>query len=647
MNSSGPISIKTPQQSILKWFLKDVKKQPMIKVSPTFEIDIGGSKENVKLTLSNNNNLIQMKVQPLGSLTARQLAALISDASLIFRFGDNQTKQFDKIRVRPAGDSILLDVTRFQFSVVSNEHQDPFEVEVQLNLKPIAPKDERVVPPQKTESELVKMVWEMADIAWLPLIKESPVFSFNIGKISHQLRLSMDINNDRIQMRMTPLKTHINTFAQSIEKVSFAFQPGHNKPPIKIENVQVGKKQMDLIYLETAKLSFAQLTDSYKTPLEVTVQVSFRKSTIDNMSTIQQPTACNSDLKPLVFDWQISDYEMHPLEKTSPGFNIELADGSLLSVQFQINHHRDLPIALFMKTSSKMEEIASSFDTATIVLTDANGVQKEFGNVVPQVTGELIAFEMVDNNLKFVDLTNQFRSSFRIQITIHRSQSIHPMPSQGHEATVPNDQLESSHPTDENSVSIFAPNPMPSTLLRQLNEMLVDQSDCDVHFDCQGTRIGAHRPILQTRSAFFKELLSQHTDQSVFPFKNVDAETMADTLQYIYTGTAPRIAITAERLLSVANLMELPALHGLAQQQLLNKDQPPSDAPSPESIAKLLDLFGNRMLQAEVGAFIRMHLDELLTNSHFERELKGRPSVCFDLLVWIHESNKANVSFEG
>lgn len=620
MTSPMPMSITSPQTCILKWFLKDVQKQPTLKSSPIFEVEIGKSKEQIQLNLSNNNDLIQIQLQPIGSLTPHQLVAVISDVSLTFRFSGNQTKQFDKIRVRAtaAGDAVLFDVTRLSFQLVTNGYKDPIEIDVQLNLQP---------------AELVKMVWTMTDVKALPLFKESPVFSFNVDGVPHKLRLSMDINNDCIQMRMSQINTNIRKFAASIKKMCIVYKSADNKPPIKIDDVEVRKVCLDLIYLTTSRLSFAKLTANHQNPLEVTLQIQFGKTMASSSEASVSPRPPTSGLKPKTFDWRLDDCEMFPLTKTSPLFRMDMSDNTLIPVQLLLKHHRDEPIKLFLAATMKSKELVSTIAGATIKITDGNGAERTFENVLPQCSDELIFFDTADNNLKFFDLTNGFKSAIRILCVFHRSCS-------NNKSTTPIEV-----PPTDTPLSLFAPNPLPTTLLRQLNTLLVGQIDCDVQFDCQGILIGAHRPILKSRSAFFKELLLEHKDQTLFPFKRIDAETMADTLQFIYTGNAPRIATTAERLLSVANLMELPELHGLAQQQLLQKGNGPvsSTTSSLESIVKLLDLFEVKKLQPQVGSFIRTHLDDLLGNPHFERELKRRSSVCFDLLVWLHASNKSQI----
>lgn len=668
-SSPRSVSITSPQKCIFKWLLKDVLKQPTIKLSPSFDMVIGQAKEQILLSLNTNHNMMQISLKPTENIDLPQLVELISDASIVFRFGGNQSKIFDKQKFRVTGDLIVFEVNRMNFSVLTNDYKDPFEIELQLNLQPpiIAPVSEEQRAPSSQSSsssetatspnELVQMVWELKDVKEQPLIKESPIFSFNIGLTKHQVRFSMDINNDRVQIRITPCKTSPKQFADLIKSVSASFQPSDKRPLIKSDNLEVRKVLPDTIYLRTIKLSFAEMTDNHQSPLSVTLHFSFRKE-LKNTSSVpakakkEQVAGIISYEKPYPFFWRIIDHFVFPYTKTSPIFKMQMSNKSMLSVQLLLMHNRNEPIRLCLTAERNgfRSALASSIKSVSIKITDANNLEIAFKDVVPRLDDEHIWFDLFGPHLSFAELTNEFRDPFRILFLFYRSttneasslsdrhtaaativpdQPIAPIPSTIHQPTI--------------DATLFLPNPQPSALLCQLNTLLVDQVDCDIHFDCQGTIIGAHKTILRTRSPFFKELLLQHHDQSVFPFKSVDAETMADTLQFIYTGAAPRIASTAERLLSVANLMELPDLHQLAQTHLLEKRPVNAIPTSRESIAKLLDLFEIRRTQDAVGTFIQTNLVELMGNAHFEQELKERPALCYDLLTSFHVSNKTEV----
>lgn len=675
MDKQSAASIpSSPETCVFKWRLIDVQKQPTIKVSPLFEIQIGQAKESVTLSLNTNHNLIQISLKPsVGSLDNYRLSECISSALIVFRYGENKSEQFDKLQFRATGDCIVFEVNRLNFTVLTNDYKVPFDIEMQLNLQPavvpspIVPIEERSQSSPSTsvsepENELVRVHWEMSDVKAQPLIKESPIFSFTIGKAKHQIRLSMDINNDRAQIRIISLKTNTTQFAELIDKVSVNLQPGDKRPSIMNDNLEIRKVLPDIMYLTTIKLSFAALTANYKSPLSVTMQFSFNKGTKIYKNATKQKCAPAAEKNPYSFYWHVLDFEIFPLTKTSPLFKMQLANKYMVTVQLLLMHHRNKPIRLCLTTPTRnvLADLAASIDRVTIKIMDANGLAQTFTDCVLQLADDLIWFELCDNHMHLADLTNEFRESFHILFKFHRSFSVDASAQLDHTEVPPAIQQSATpdqNPSPDQSVqqtittepllipstdiSLFIPNPQPTVLLRQFNALLADQVDCDVHFDCQGTTIGAHKTVLRTRSAFFHELFLQHNDQTMFPFKSVDAETMADTLQFIYTGTAPRISITAERLLSVANLMELPDLHELAQTHLLQKRSVNAIPSSPESISKLFDMYELRRMQPQVGAFIQTHMAELMANSHFELELKKRPEVCYELLTAIHCSKNS------
>lgn len=671
MDPTSSASITSPQTCIFKWLVKDVLKQPTVKVSPLFDMQIGQTKGQILLSLNTNHNLIQISLKPVDyTFDIHHLVELISSALIIFRYGGQSKQQFDKLQFKATGDYIVFEVTRFNFSVLTNTYKDPFEIEVQLNLQAIAPglteRSRNSPSPSASMSEsgnqMVQIVWEMMDVKAQPRVKESDVISIYIGRTKHQVRLSMDINNDRSQMRITLIKTNINQFAELIDNVTVIFQPHDKRPAIKNEYIQVRSVFTDLIYLTTIKSSFAALTANYKVPLSVTLQLGFRKEpkVASSIAPIAKYASSFSENKPYSFYWHIMDYSIFPLTKTSPLFKLQLSNRTTITVQLLLMHQRSKPIKLCLTTpvNKLMSALASSIARVTIKITNANGLPRTFKDIVPELVNDLICFELPENHF-MADLTNEFKESFRILFLFHRSSA--------DDASPPTDDKEDdSTLSDQQPIplqdppaqiakitnfpvpvttiplsTVFAPNPQSNVLISQLNTLLVDQAGCDVHFDCQGTiSIGAHRTILQARSDFFKELLLQHSDQHVFHFKSIDAEAMADALQFIYTGTAPRLASTAERLLSVANLMELPDLHALAENHLLQKSPVNSLPTGREAISKLLDMFELRRMRPQVAGFIRSNMNDLMGNVHFEEELIQRPVLCFELLGLIHGANK-------
>lgn len=650
------IVIVAPQTSILKWTVNDVRKQHATKVSPILEMPIGESEEKVVMSVTNYYNLIQIKIQPVQRLDLLQLVAHASSASLTFRFGENQIEKFDNLLVQSMPSIIIIEMTSFCFTTVTQDYQKPFEIELHIHFRPIPMRSIEANLPTPSafetvnEQEQVTLVWQINNVDKMPLLKRSPLFTFNVGAIKHQVLFTLETNKNRLRLRICPFLTFYKYFAQSIDTVSLVLQSNDNRqPPIKIEKLKVKKVISGLIYLSTTFVSFSQITVNNQIPFELTIQLNLQKT--QNTTT---ELNVGPHMKPVDFTWKMFNFQEYPLVKGSPWFNLRMYDGSWMNVAFWLAHRTNQPIQIGMKTHLDKHKLALSIDRVTMEFVCGSGLIRKVTRVLPHVIDDLLYFDLEDNHFFFSELTNDYKESFQILFRMHP-----PSPEDilvGHQNTtslaqsLAQTKRPSSEPVKSNLVQsmesltihtttapppiaitnyLFAPNPQPTELLQQLNQLLVDQVDCDVHFDCQGTRLGAHRPILQSRSGLFKNLHQQHSDQSLFHFKSVDAQTMADTLQFIYTGTAPQIANTADRLLSVANLMELPELYEMAQQQLLKTSR---SSACTSNTSKLLDLFDDKHLRPEVGAFIETNLDELLANSNFEQELKKRPDACFGII---------------
>lgn len=278
------LEIKSAQTCRFLWTVTNVLEKPMVKFSPIFETVIGEDKEQVQLGLNHNYNFIQIHIKPVNRrLDLFQLVTHISNASLIIRYGDNQSKLFDKIPVRATADRIIFKVSRIHFSTVTNDFQDPFDVEVKVDLQPASSSSGvslLALPspsPCEPSDDQIHICWQISDVNRLPLVKRSLLFTFNVCGTKHQIQLSMEINNSRIQLRMSSFIMHVKLFAVGLDQISLVLQPADNRPPIE-QNIQVHKVIKELIYLTTINTSFADLTANHKTPLTLKMLFGFRET---------------------------------------------------------------------------------------------------------------------------------------------------------------------------------------------------------------------------------------------------------------------------------------------------------------------------------------------------------------------------------
>lgn len=610
------------------------------------------------LSVTNHYNLIQIKLQAVQNFKIQQILALLSEASLIFRYGDNQTERFDKLQFQSTPTIIMIETTGLSFTTVSCDYRKPFEFELQMHIRqepPTVP-DSLASRMLEATSDPVELVWPITDVRKLPLVKRSPLYTFSVGGNQCQILFTMETNKDRLKLRICPFHTYTKQLTQSIDTVSVTIQPSNHSQPIWKESLKVEKAINGLVFLTDIMTSFANITENNRIPLELTIQLRFH-NTLD-YSFVLPPEIHR---KPVEFKWKMMNVQQFPMLRTSPWFKMRMHDKSLLPVAFWLKQIPNQPVQVGLTASADIAKLFVSVDRATAEFIYPNGQIKKVTRALPYLQDDLVCFDLEDNHFFFSELTNGYKDSFQIAFRVHLAVSnegtthtdhqpisrlinrLESLPSQLSIITPQPinervDHLESL-PTRSaittNTSCLFAANPQPTELQQQLNTLLVDQTDCDVYFDCHGTCIGAHRPILQARSVFFKDLFRQHSGQTLHTIHNVDAQTMADALQFMYTGTAPRIASTAERMLSVAKQMALPELHDLAQQHLAEGN---AAVNSNTSVTKLLDLFGVEDMQKQVGTFIEENMDDLLANANFEQELRKRPDVCFELIGLIASS---------
>lgn len=612
------ISITSPQTCIINWSCRGLKRPPCTHtVSPLFFKRLGNSKLSLQLCLSNHNNQRQLKLHPLIPADVDKLLGLIVDTTLVYRYGDNQSKVFDKMLVRASGDFIVFDVLSDILILLTNG--DPFSIEVQLNLQPAVALPSLTAEPLDellpVASTCIKLSWEIHDVR-KKANTTSPIFTFAFESINYEVQFVMDTDDECIQLQLLPLNASTDQLAKVIGNVTLYFQIFNLATTFKADNVTVQEVAADRIWLTNLELSFADMTDNHRNDLTLMVHLNMMTA-LQKSTTKQHSLHIHVHRQPLEFQWDVDVFNFNPEQKSSKWFPIPSSDKSLVNVQLVMGHRPNEPIEIYLATTlaANKRNLVASVHKATLWFTDANGLQTKYRRVLPLLKDHNIYLPMPECKLTFAELSNNNSRSFRVLFRMHALQL-------------------------DMFGSVFARNPHACHLVRGLNSLLVDQDDCDVQLDCQGTHIGAHRLILQMRSSFFRDLLHNNDDQSLFQFNSVDAETMADVLQYIYTDTAPRIAITAERLLSVANLMKLPELHERALLQLMHKQPAFLRLWPRQSFVKLFNMLENDRLTQRVGAFIRAHLDDFLTNSHFEAELQLRPAVCYKLIASIHATGR-------
>lgn len=185
---------------------------------------------------------------------------------------------------------------------------------------------------------------------------------------------------------------------------------------------------------------------------------------------------------------------------------------------------------------------------------------------------------------------------------------------------------------------IYQDNPEKSLVLQSFNHMLVTEKYCDVTIQCDGHRFGAHRAILASRSLIFGQLLSPATTTDnngiiVLNFDDLydlktDATTMADMLQYIYTGTAPNIGKTVQSLQGAASKFGLAELKTRCNELICQQVTIDSVI---NAYMLMKDVDEMDPLKQKVIRFIRGNIKQLMENPGFEEAMKSNCDLMYNV----------------
>lgn len=129
----------------------------------------------------------------------------------------------------------------------------------------------------------------------------------------------------------------------------------------------------------------------------------------------------------------------------------------------------------------------------------------------------------------------------------------------------------------QNVISPAVPEPRPSELAKDLEQMFGDTRHSDFTIICDGDKehreLPAHKVVLGARSPVFAAMFEPHTEEaqkSEVHYNDIDFEVMREMLFYIYSGTAPLLQQMALDLLAVADRFQLIGLKEMADQVLRN-----------------------------------------------------------------------------
>lgn len=245
-------------------------------------------------------------------------------------------------------------------------------------------------------------------------------------------------------------------------------------------------------------------------------------------------------------------------------------------------------------------------------------------------TGVFYIFESIGCTLS--DLTSQYRQPFKVIWSFNLTNGI-----PTNSPKLPASIMSSISCTPPTQLYVFAAENInvDEFLQDDYARLLNDNSYSDfqlivkdhhVHFQC-------HKSILVARCTVFADLINANADKHSINLEDIEVETVADLLHYIYVGQAPRnIAQTADRLLLAADKLGLSALKMTCEKTLISEI-------NLDNVAKLLRLTERAnaaKLETKLLAFVRKNLQPLMIECQsFKREMLIDPNFVCDLILKI------------
>jgi hypothetical protein len=172
-----------------------------------------------------------------------------------------------------------------------------------------------------------------------------------------------------------------------------------------------------------------------------------------------------------------------------------------------------------------------------------------------------------------------------------------------------------------------------------LHQLLTSEQDTDVHILCESECVKAHRAVLIARSPVFHAMLSrdgttimQEASSGIVEMKDVSAALLRHLIEYIYTDTAPTMAVlesVGDELACLASKYEVLGLVALCEDFLIGQLSLETAIP----LLLLADTHSLPKLRSSSLQFIGVHGEEIVQSKDFcelEEEMKEEVCACID-----------------
>lgn len=243
------------------------------------------------------------------------------------------------------------------------------------------------------------------------------------------------------------------------------------------------------------------------------------------------------------------------------------------------------------------------------------------------------------------NLTSQFFHAFKVIVKFSlTAAAVHPqLPSKTLKQIQPDDigtvlpinsPAAKPLPTEATKLYVFAAENMHTDqILQDYGRLLNDHRHSDFKVIVKDHHFQCHKSILAARCQVFADLIGKNANDHTMTLEaNIDVETAADLLSYIYVGRAPNIAKTAERLLVAADTFELNLLKLRCEDQLKLE----INVEKALKLLRLTDRVETIELKSKTLDFIRKNLRPLMTKCPtFKDEMVKDPEFFYDLMSQI------------
>jgi speckle-type POZ protein len=196
----------------------------------------------------------------------------------------------------------------------------------------------------------------------------------------------------------------------------------------------------------------------------------------------------------------------------------------------------------------------------------------------------------------------------------------------------------------QNAISPSVPEPRPSELAKDMEQMFEDTRHTDFTIVCDGEKeqreLQVHKVVLGARSPVFAAMFEPHTEEAQkaeVHYNDIDYDVMREMLFYMYSGRSPLLQQMALDLLAVADRFQLNGLKEMADQVLRN-------GLSNDNVCRnlvLADMHNALELKQDALRFIAQYSNGVIMTDGWATMIKEHPRLVTEVVAAMsHEQSR-------